>query len=312
MPQQQIGIIDIIIVNWNSGDDLRHCLQSLAADPEAALIARIIVVDNGSADGSEAAAAAAPTAVLDRARRNLGFAAAANRGAAQGTAPYVMFLNPDTLVHAGALAAGLRALMHPDISEEIGIVGLRLVDQAGNTSRTCSPFPTPLAFCARALGIDFLPGFAAFSPFLRDWPHDRSRIVDQVMGACFLMPRALFERLGGFDERFFLYYEDVDLAWRARAEGWHSWYETGGTVTHQGGGSSRRIPARRLYYSLSSRLRFARKHFSRAGWLAVLAMTLLVEPWSRLAIALWRSGPRGVLAVIGGYALLWRDLRSVA
>ena len=307
---QQLGVIDIIIVNWNSGEDLRHCLQSLADDPEAALIARVIVVDNGSADGSDAAAG--PPATLDRAGANLGFAVAANRGAAQGTAPYLMFLNPDTRVHPGALAAGLRAFESADIPDPIGIVGLRLVDQAGNTSRTCSRLPTPLAFCVRAFGIDLLPGFAPFSPFLRDWPHDRSRIVDQVMGACFLVSRALFERLGGFDERFFLYYEDVDLAWRVRDAGLRSWYETGGTVTHRGGGSSRQIPARRLYYSLSNRLRFARKHFGPAGRLTVLTATLLVEPWSRLAMAVWRSGPRGALAVIGGYALLWRHLRSVA
>lgn len=130
------------------------------------------------------------------------------------------------------------------------------------------------------------------------------------MGACFLMPRALFTALGGFDERFFLYYEDVDLARRALDAGHVSWYETSGAATHQGGGSSRRIPARRLYYSLSSRLSYAAKHFDLSGRLAVLAATLLIEPWSRLVIGLWRAGPKGALAVLGGYGLLWRRLWS--
>jgi N-acetylglucosaminyl-diphospho-decaprenol L-rhamnosyltransferase len=308
MLRQQLRNIDVIIVNWNSGDDLGHCLQSLAADPEVALIvARTIVVDNGSTDGSDSCAS--PYALLDRAGRNLGFAAAANRGAAHGTAPYLLFLNPDTLVRPGALAAGLDAFARPD-APAIGIVGLRLVDQTGRTTRTCSTFPVPLAFCARAVGLDLMPGFAMFSPFMRAWSHDQSAVVDQVMGACFLMPRALFERLGGFDERFFLYYEDVDLAWRARELGWRSWYEIGGTVAHRGGGSSRQIPARRLAYSLSSRLRFARKHFSSAGWLLILSVTFLIEPWSRLVGAFWRSGPSGAFAVIGGYALLFRPPRS--
>ncbi|HVJ51590.1 MAG TPA: glycosyltransferase family 2 protein [Aliidongia sp.] len=307
MPPPPSGTLDIILVNWNSGDDLRSCVRSLARSEERALIAQVIIVDNDSIDGSAGDMHAAGLPLeLDRAGNNLGFAAAANRGAARGQAPYLLFLNPDTEVSSGALGAGLRALTRPDISDRIGIVGLQLIDQAGNTSRSCSPLPTPLAFCARAFGIDRLPGFAALSPFMRAWPHDRSRIVEQVMGACFLIPRPLFESLGGFDERFFVYYEDVDLALRARQAGWLSWYETGGQVIHRGGGSSRRIPARRLFYSLSSRLRFARKHFSRSGQLLVTLATFAVEPWSRLVLALCRSGPSGASAVIGGYALLCR------
>ena len=313
MALQQSGIVDVTIVNWNSGDDLRCCLESLAVETEAALIAGVTIVDNGSIDGSDAVPV--PQVLrdrtrIDRAGRNLGFGAAANRGVKQGLAPYLLFLNPDAALHPGALAAGLRAFRQPDISSPIGIVGLRLVDRAGTTSRTCSPLPTPLAFCVRAFGIDLLPGFAAFSPFLRSWPHDRSQIVAQVMGACFLMPRALFSTLDGFDERFFLYYEDVDLARRARAAGHVSWYEIGGAAMHRGGGSSRQIPALRLAYSLSSRLTYAEKHFSLGGRLAVLAATLLIEPWTRLAIGLRRSGLPGAHAVLGGYRLLWRQLRS--
>jgi GT2 family glycosyltransferase len=297
------GIIDIVIVNWNSGGDLARCLGSLTEDSAAALIARVIIVDNGSHDGSAALApnAGARPLIIDSANRNLGFAAAANRGAAQGDAPFILFLNPDTRLHEGALAAALGGF-----GPEIGLIGLRQCDESGRIRASCSRFPVPLAFWMRAFGLDRLRRFARYAPFLEDPPQAVSRPVDQVMGACLLIPRDLFAALAGFDERFFLYYEDVDLALRAHRLGRRSWYETSGTVTHTGGGSSRQVPAHRLCLSLSSRLAYARKHFTRAGFLSVALCTLLVEPWTRLAFAALHRGKSSVREVTAGYALLLR------
>jgi GT2 family glycosyltransferase len=293
-------MIDVVIVNWNSGGDLARCLATLAKDSGTGLVARIVVVDNGSDDGSAAVSTQdAVPLIIDRAGRNLGFAAAANRGAAQGNAPFLLFLNPDTELQDGALEAALGGF-----GPEIGLVGLRQLDPAGRVRRSCSRFPTPLAFWLRALGLDRLPGLAGYAPFMEDWPHGESRRVDQLMGACLLMRRDLFAALNGFDERFFLYYEDVDLALRARSRGCGSWFEARGTITHRGGGSSRRVKARRLCLSLASRLAYARKHFTTAGFLSVVFCTLLVEPWTRLAFAGLRQGPAAAAAVIAGYALL--------
>ncbi|MEI9984362.1 MAG: glycosyltransferase family 2 protein [Aliidongia sp.] len=295
----QSGAIDVVVVNWNSGGDLARCVAGLARGEQAALLARLIVVDNNSQDGSADVAESAVPLTIDRAGRNLGFGAACNRGAAQGDAPYILFLNPDVVVHDGALAAALAAFR-----PEIALVGLRQFDAAGRAARSCSRFPTPLAFWLRAFGLDRLPRFAAYGPFMADWPHDESRRVDQLMGCFLLMPRALFAELGGFDERFFLYYEDVDLALRAVRRGRGSWFETRGAITHRGGGSSRQVPARRLCLSLASRLIYARKHFSPAGFLSVALCTLLIEPWSRLLFAALRHGPAAMRDVIAGYALL--------
>jgi len=296
----EAGMIDVVIVNWNSGGDLARCLASLARNAGAGNVARVIVVDNGSGDGSaDVAGDETLPLIVDRAGRNLGFAAASNRGAAQGSAPYLLFLNPDTEIHDGALAAALQAF-----GPGIGLVGLRLLDAAGRTQRSCSRFPTPLGFWLRALGLDRLSAFAAYAPFMQDWPHEDSRLVDQLMGACLLMPRDLFAALAGFDERFFLYYEDVDLALRAFRHGSSSWFEARGTITHIGGSSSRRVSARRLSLSLLSRLAYARKHFSAAGFLSVALCTLLVEPWTRLGFALFQHGPAAAGDVIAGYAML--------
>lgn len=295
------GLIDAVIVNWNSGGDLANCLASLDRHG-GGLLADVIVVDNGSVDGS---AAVPPPAglrlTLDPAARNLGFAAACNRGARQGRAPYLLILNPDTVLHAGALEA-----MLDGFGPSVGLVGPRQLDGAGRTRRSCSRFPTPLAFWLRALGLDRLTRFARFAPFMTDWPHEESGAVDQLMGACLLIRRELFDRLEGFDEEFFLYYEDVDLALRARRLGALSWFAASGTITHFGGGSSRRIPARRLGLSLASRLRYARKHFGALGFASTALCTCLVEPWCRLVFAALRQGPRAARDVASGYALLFR------
>lgn len=295
-------MIDVVIVNWQSGGDLGRCVAALAASGDARLIRRIVIVDNGSSDGS---ADLPPTLesrlVIDRAGRNLGFAAAANRGARQGSAETILFLNPDAEIQDGGLTTALKAF-----APGIGLVGLRQLDPSGQTRPSCSRFPKPSAFWLRALGLDRLAVFAAWAPFMIDWGHGDSRCVDQLMGACLFIRRTLFERLRGFDERFFLYYEDVDLALRAWNLGAASWHEAGGTVMHRGGGSSRSVPARRLSLSLASRLAYARKHFGLADFASVVLCTLLVEPWMRLLFAGLRQGWRGAGAVIAGYAFLLR------
>ncbi|MDB5362589.1 MAG: glycosyl transferase [Rhodospirillales bacterium] len=299
-------LIDVVIVNWNSGMHLAACLRALAAPSERHRIRGVTIVDNGSTDGSLDFQLPPDLPVfIDRAGSNLGFARGSNRAARQGTAPYILLLNPDASIEPGALDAVIASFNR---SDAIGIVGLRLCDQAGNTLRTCSRFPTARAFIVRALGLNLLPGLKHLGPFMRDWAHTESRIVDQVMGACCAVPRALFEDIGGFDERFFLYYEDVDLAKRVQKINRISWFETAGAARHIGGGSSAAIPGRRLFYILSSRFAYARKHFSLLGYLATLFVTLLIEPWSRLAAEVVRRGPVKMFVVLSGYAILFRTL----
>jgi GT2 family glycosyltransferase len=143
---------------------------------------------------------------------------------------------------------------------------------------------------------------------MTDWPHDGSRVVDQVMGAFLVIRRSLFERLGGFDERFPLYYEDLDLALRARRAGFVSWFEASAEVMHRGGGSSRRIPAQRLGLSLLGRWRYAKKHFGRCGRGIVLLAMLGIEPWARLLDAALVGSGRAWRDVIIGYGVFVRNL----
>ena len=302
--------LDVVIVNWNSGDDLSRCLASLAAPAAARHIRQIVVVDNGSTDDSLDRPFPALPISVDRTGSNLGFGRACNRGSATGTAPFLLFLNPDTELTSEAIGTALTAFEHETSEGRIGIVGVRLVDEGGRVVRSCSRFPTPLSFLARAGAIDRLPRGRRLGAFMTDWPHDESRVVDQVMGAYLMIRRPLFEQLGGFDERFPLYFEDLDLALRARRAGFVSWFEASATVMHRGGGSSRSDPGRRLGMFLVSRWRYARAHFGRIGQSIVLFAMLGVEPWTRLAQAALAGSWRACHIVLTGYGILLRTLIS--
>lgn len=146
---------------------------------------------------------------------------------------------------------------------------------------------------------------------MQEWDHRDSRPVDQVMGAFFLMPRPLFEQLGGFDERFFLYFEDVDFAWRAQASGRPCHFLAEVTAFHKGGGTSEQVKPERIFYCLRSRIIYARKHFGWGRAAALTAVTILAEPLSRLALAVASGRPSVVVDTIKAYRLLYADLPRI-
>lgn len=304
------GSVDVIIVNWNAGRLLHRCLESvIAARHEDLRLQRVVVVDNASTDGSmHGVEGLAPFVKIIPNASNTGFAAACNQGARGSIADYVLFLNPDTEVLTDGLVQPLAFLDRPE-NGDVGIVGIQLVDDAGRVARTCARFPTTGRICATMLGLDrVLP--SVFPPhFMLEWDHGDSREVDQVMGAFFLVRRALFETLGGFDERFFVYFEEVDLSLRARLMGWRTVYLSTARAVHFGSGQGRRpAQATRLFYSLRSRLFYAHKHFSRSSAAILTLSTLILEPFARIALAIAARSPGRFGDTLKAYGLLWRAI----
>jgi len=301
--------IDIVIVNWNTGAELRECLNSIIAVSRNGVdLHRTVVVDNASTDGSvDDLRDVGQTVVLIQNLRNRGFAAACNQGAERSAADYLLFLNPDTRLSVGALS-GAVAFMSRQEHGRIGILGIQLVDADGRVSQTCARFPTTGRFFAKMFGLDrALPRL--FPPhFMVEWDHRDSREVDQVMGAFFLVRRSLFETLGGFDERFFVYFEEVDLSLRAQALGWRTFYLSEEQAYHRGGGATDQVKPTRLFYSLRSRIQYAYKHFNRWSATILTLGTLFIEPVSRAVLAIIRGSPSQLLDTMKGYALLWRAL----
>ena len=303
--------LDAIIVNWNAGHQLLECIESFTTVAhDRVQLGSVIVVDNSSTDCSLQILGGLrekPPLKIIRNSENRGFAAGCNQGAAGSTADFLLFLNPDTRLCAGCLE-GPAALFTTPGRQCVGIVGIQLVNAAGEVARSCARRPTGPAMIGQSLGLDRL--FPSYFPphFLSEWRHDSTRAVDQVMGAFFMIRRPLFEQLGGFDERFFVYFEDLDLAVRAHARGWTSVYLATAQAFHSGQGTTKAVKAHRLFYWSRSRIFFAFKHFTRTMASFVAVTTLLVEPITRTLAALIGGRSAEVRNILRGYVLLWSDL----
>lgn len=302
--------MDIIIVNWNSGGQLRDCLESInnASNRGRFELSRVVVVDNASWDESadELEGLRLPLSIIQN-TKNRGFAAACNQGAKGSRADYLLFLNPDTYVNEDSLAKPL-IFMEKTFSQNIGIVGIQLLDDDGKIARTCARFPTPGRFFSKMLGLDRLFPHVFPSHFMSEWDHRDSREVDHVMGAFFLIRHSVFEELTGFDEQFFVYLEDLDFSLRARQAGWHCFYLTDAKARHKGGGTSEKAKAMRLCYSLQSRVWYGYKHFDWWPATCLMVGTLLLEPIARFMLSASHRSTIEIKETIKGYCILWSKL----
>lgn len=226
--------VDVVIVAYNSAQDLDACLDGVAASGDA--VGRVVVVDNASPDDSAAVAEAHPSRpTVVRSATNRGFGAGCNLGFAETNAPFVLFLNPDAVPEPGAvdtLAATIAA------APRIGAVGARLVDPRDETrAAAAGAEPGLRSVAGHFLLVSRLPMAGRLFRPLQLSDASRSARVDWVSGGAMLVRREAFDAVGGFDERLFLYMEDVDLCRRLREAGWSVGYEPRAIVGHAIGGS---------------------------------------------------------------------------
>jgi N-acetylglucosaminyl-diphospho-decaprenol L-rhamnosyltransferase len=249
-----------VVVNYNAGEALLACVASLLADTSAGGPPEIVVVDNASDDGSaDALAAIHPEVTLVRAPKNLGFSRANNLGVAATDAPVVAAVNPDVEVDPGTAGALLDRL---DAAADLAAVGPRVRNPDGSQYPSARSFPSGVD----ALGHAVLGPIWPTNPFTRryrrldaDWSSPRD--VDWLSGSALWFRRTAFDEIGGWDEGFFMYLEDVDLCARLTAAGWKVAYEPGGAVLHLQGLSTGRHPYRMIIEHHRSAARFASKHW---------------------------------------------------
>jgi len=263
--------LDVVIVAYRSRELLRGCLESLRAHPPSAPM-EVIVVDNASGDGTaEMVSAEFPEVELVASSTNLGFAAATNLGVRRGSAPYLLALNPDTALTDGALDTVLATLgSHP----EVGVVGPRLLRPDGSLDHAAKrSFPTPLSALGHFTGIGRREGATGRLAAYRA-PETAAGRVDAVNGAFMLMRRAEFERVGGFDEGYWMYMEDLDLSYTLARAGLGSWYEPGATVVHVKAGTTGGERSASLNWHFHRGMyRFYRKHYAhQRGWIVNAAV----------------------------------------
>ncbi|OGT80596.1 MAG: hypothetical protein A3H91_16945 [Gammaproteobacteria bacterium RIFCSPLOWO2_02_FULL_61_13] len=291
----------MVIVNWNTRRYLELCLRALrAARRDGFTFGDICIVDNASSDGSREFIAEQQDCKAIYNESNRGFAAACNQGAGRVTGDLILFLNPDVQVGLDSVAEAAGYISSAG-NENVGIVGVQLRDESGCVQRSCARFPTASGLLGLALHLDRVISVLVKPHFMVEWDHESTREVDQVMGAFFMVRRTVFGQLRGFDERFFVYYEDLDFALRASQCGWKSVFLANGAAMHIGGGASRQAPGRRVYYGLCSRTAYARKHFGAGVAALVTSAALTVELLFRLGRELLRNKGRGIAQILSAY-----------
>lgn len=265
-------VVSIVIVNWKVKDLLRRCLFSVYAQTKGVSF-EVLVVDNDSRDGSvEIIAGEFPQATIIASNRNLGFAAGNNLAIARARGEFVLLLNPDTELREDAVS---KMVAWMRMSSRAAIMGPRLANHDGSLQASVRRLPTPYSQALIMLKLHHaLPRLKALRRyFAADFDYDKAAAVDQVMGAAFLVRRSAFERLGLLDERFFIWFEEVDYCKRAKDAGLQVWYAPVATVVHHGGESFGQVfgPKKQGMFNDSLRKYFL-KHSGVGSWLALTAL----------------------------------------
>jgi hypothetical protein len=277
--------LSIIIVNWNSKDYLRKCLQSVYANT-LGIAFEIIVVDGASFDGcGEMLAREFPEVRFIQSEKNVGFARANNLGFEQSQGDCVLFLNPDTEVIGDAIN-----MLHDILKKNgnAGIVGAKLLNTDGSVQTSCiQAFPTVLN---QFLDIEILRGampnlsFWGMAPLFSG--NTSPAEVEVISGACLMLTRAVFQKIGHFSEDYFMYAEDLDLCYKAHLAGLKNYYVPDAVIIHHGGGSSRQTKSVFSTVMMRESVHRFLKKFRGGGYGAVFRVSVALSALGRLALLL--------------------------
>lgn len=288
--------LSIIIVNWNVRDYLRDCLRSIDKG-RGDLSLEVIVVDSASSDGSAGMVAAEfPWVRLIACDDNVGFPKGNNIGLAESRGRTLLLLNPDTVILDDALPAMCDYLdSHPDL----GALGPQLLNADGSVQSSRRRFPTTaMAFFESTWLEGLAPGLVR-RYYALDLPDDRTADVDWLTGACIMVPRAVYERIGGMDEGYYMYSEELDWCRRIKEGGWRVvYYPEARVIHHYGKSSEQAVTARHINFQ-RAKLRYFRKYHGRVR-AGVLRLFLL-------AVYVWQLLLEGVKGLLGSQPQLRRQ-----
>ncbi len=256
--------LTIIIVSYNVREEIGRCLDSIRSI-SSQISKEVLVVDNASSDHTPAFIRQKnPQVLLKENSENIGFAAAVNQALCLSNGELILLLNPDTIVAPGAIAHMIGFM---DQNPGCGIAGARLLNENGRPQNSITPFPTPWRILKESLFIEKLIG-------LRPGPVG-PQPVDAVVGACLLARREMVCDIGGMDEGFFLYSEEVDWCQRAWLKGWEVYHLPEALVTHGLSRSSSDRPGDAFVALYRSRAYYMKKHFPWMGrWVSQAGLVL--------------------------------------
>jgi GT2 family glycosyltransferase len=276
--------LSIVIVTWNSAADIEACIDSINFGSEF----EVIVVDNASTDATPSVVRQHHHLRLVENPSNLGYARASNQGIKLATGECVLLLNPDTRIELGTLDALSGYL---DEHPAVGAVAPRLTSPDGTTQYSIRSFPTATSLFWELIGLSRLfPKSRLFGRWkMKYFDYDRTAEVEQPMASCLMVRRTLLDQLGSMDERFPMFYNDVDLSKRMADAGWKTVYLADARVVHRHGASTSQVRARMIRESHRSAFRYLRKH-DRSGvfWLKAVVLLPLFEVTSLLRVIAYR------------------------
>lgn len=290
--------LSIIIVSWNVAEVLAACLDSILANQAANLSSEIIVVDSGSSDHTTALLREHyPQIKLLAQSENLGFTRCNNIGLRAAAGRYLLLLNPDTEIMGDALA---QMVAHLDANPDVGIVGPHTLNTDRTTQSTRRRFPTLATALFESTWLQpFAPRSLLDRYYVADVPDDTVTDVDWVQGSALLARREVYAQLGGLDEGYVMYSEEMDWCKRAKDAGWRVVYLGTAHIKHHGGKSTDQVTAWRHIYFQQSKLRYFRKYH---GWLAAQTLRGVL-----LLLYLWQLILEGLKGLIGHKRALRRE-----
>ncbi|OYU01569.1 MAG: glycosyl transferase [Sphingomonadaceae bacterium PASS1] len=290
--------VDVVLVNWNSGVQAKEAVESILASGSED-VSTISVVDNASTDQSIEVIPMDDRIVVIKNTENVGFGTACNTGTRLGSGELILLLNPDTRVESDTISRAV-AFLNSTEGKAYAACGIKLHDENDKVQRHCARIPDLRTLIGEATGLSSLVP-RIFPPIIMaEFDHLTSRDVPHVIGAFYMVRRSVFEAVGGFDEDFFVYFEDLDLSKRIQDTGGRIRYRPEIQCFHKGGGTSENIKAQRLAYSMEGRLRFAQKHLPKWQSKIVKVLMITVEPWVRRVHALATLGLCGASEVNKG------------
>ena len=266
--------LSVCIVNWNTKSDLQACLQALQTHPYTHGMQEVIVVDNASGDGSAAMVRAEfPDVRLIANRENRNYAPGTNKALAAATGDYLLLLNPDARVTPGALDTLVRFL---ESHGDVGAVAAKLVHDDGTVQRSVRGFPDPVSVLWDMLKLPrFFPVLGTYRQSKFDY--EKPGPAPQPMTSCLLLTRRAYETVGPMDERFPLYFNDVDWCLQAKKANVGVWYTPDAVVIHGYGGTTKKVRKTAVWESHRALLRLWGKHYRETTPRALyVTMTALV------------------------------------
>ncbi len=293
--------IDVIIVNYYSEELVKQCISALKNSDAQGFNLNVIIVSNGTKDNKLLLSFKNDyTSVIDLGY-NSGFGKACNIAAKKSSSDYLLFLNPDTLIKKDTL----KLVLSMAEQNNYAVLGCKQINKLNKVQRSCSRELTPIRYLYKILKLNKLFPFFFKSYQMSDWDHLTDKEVNHVIGSFYFIENKVFKKVNGFDDKFFMYYEDLDLSKRITDLGEKIFYYSKASIFHEGGGVSNDFKVERLFYSWSSILIYSKKHFSTFNFIMMKLMIYILEPFIRLGELILKMNFSGMKQLYVSYKLLY-------